>query len=97
MSYVHSHSVSFLREQCYLPQMVKGLEGVKVKDITGSGVISMAIDVHGSLWAWGKSKRGQLGLGEGITEVVFPQLVQALYGQQILQVNFVSFMFVGLI
>eukprot|EP00250_Pteridium_aquilinum_P017013 c23413_g1_i1 orf=786-2108(-) len=78
---------SLSREECYNPQVVKGLEGVNVKDIAGSGVISMVIDAHGSLWAWGKSKRGQLGLGEGIIEAPSPQRVQALFGQQIVQVS----------
>ena len=46
----------------------------------------MAIDVCGQLWTWGKSKRGQLGLGEGKIESQSPQLVQSLVGQHILQV-----------
>lgn len=75
------------REQWSHPQKVQGLEGVKVREAAASGVISMAIDVCGSLWAWGKSKRGQLGLGEQVIEASCPQRIQALAGQNVLQVS----------
>jgi hypothetical protein len=65
---------------------VKGLEHIKVKAAAGSGVVSMAIATDGSLWAWGKSKRGQLGLGPGITQALVPQRVEALAGHQVAQV-----------
>lgn len=76
-----------LREQWNQPQKVQGLGGVHVREAAGSGVVSMAIDSHGYLWAWGKSKRGQLGLGEQVTEAPFPQHLQALSGQRVVQVS----------
>lgn len=53
-----------------------------------SGVISSAIGDDGSLWVWGKSKRGQLGLGNGITEALVPSRVEALSGEKISKVGF---------
>lgn len=51
-----------------------------------SGVVSAAIGDDGSLWVWGKSKRGQLGLGKGIIEAVVPSRVEALSGEKIAKV-----------
>lgn len=53
-----------------------------------SGVVSAAIGDDGSLWVWGKSKRGQLGLGKDIIESVTPAKVQALAGEKLAKVNF---------
>lgn len=51
-----------------------------------SGVVSAAIGDDGSLWVWGKSKRGQLGLGKGIIEAVVPSRVEALSREKIAKV-----------
>ena len=40
---------------------------------TGSGVSSFGLTEQGDLLAWGTSKRGQLGLGAGITHTEQPQ------------------------
>lgn len=74
------------RETWYEPKRVEGLNGVSVKSAFASGVISTAIGVDGSLWVWGKSKRGQLGLGKGITEAVLPSRVEALAEEEIVKV-----------
>lgn len=63
-----------------------GLEEVMVKASFASGVVSAAIGDDGSLWVWGKSKRGQLGLGKDVTEAVKPSRVDALAGEKIVQV-----------
>ena len=86
VKYWSYYIVFYSSEKWSQAQRVKGLEGVKIQEAAGSGVVSMAIDVCGQLWAWGKSKRGQLGLGEGKIESQSPQPVQSLVGQHILQV-----------
>lgn len=40
---------------------------------TGSGVASFGLTKQGGLLAWGTSKRGQLGLGPGVTKAEQPQ------------------------
>ncbi|PSS05887.1 Ultraviolet-B receptor like [Actinidia chinensis var. chinensis] len=75
------------RESWNEPKRVEGLAQVKVRATFASGVISAAIGDDGSLWVWGKSKRGQLGLGKGITESVSPSKVEALVGEEIVKVS----------
>lgn len=58
-----------------------------VKAAFASGVVSAAIDDEGSLWVWGRSKRGQLGLGNGVIEATKPSKVEALTGHQIVKVQ----------
>ncbi|MBA0802771.1 hypothetical protein Gohar_013044, partial [Gossypium harknessii] len=70
------------------PKRVEGLDHVNVCAAFASGVISAAIDGNGSVWVWGKSKRGQLGLGKGIIETVVPRRVEALAGEKIVKVSF---------
>jgi alpha-tubulin suppressor-like RCC1 family protein len=67
-------------------ERVQGLDKVNVRAAFASGVISAAIGDDGSLWVWGKSKRGQLGLGEGIIEAVVPSRIEALAGEKIAKV-----------
>lgn len=52
-----------------------------------SGVVSAAIGDDGSLWVWGKSKRGQLGLGKEVIEAVLPSKVEALADEKIVKVR----------
>ncbi|KAL6220580.1 hypothetical protein ACLB2K_008336 [Fragaria x ananassa] len=68
------------------PMRVTGLDRVNVCSAFASGVISAAIGDDGSLWVWGKSKRGQLGLGEQVMEAVVPSRVEALAGEKITKV-----------
>lgn len=70
------------------PKKVLGLEQVNVCAAFASGVVSAAIGDDGSLWVWGKSKRGQLGIGKDIIEAVAPTKVQALAGEKVAKVNF---------
>ena len=65
---------------------MEGLDKVNVCAAFASGVVSAAIGDDGSLWVWGKSKRGQLGLGKGIIEAVVPSRVEALSGEKIAKV-----------
>lgn len=82
-----SRACCFSRESWHQPQKVRGLDSVEIQSATGSGVVSMAIGKDGSLWAWGKSKRGQLGLGPNVTQALVPARVNALAGQQVVQVH----------
>ncbi|XP_058082038.1 ultraviolet-B receptor UVR8 [Magnolia sinica] len=74
------------RDSWNQPKRVEGLEQVRVRAAFASGVISSAIGDDGSLWVWGKSKRGQLGLGKGVTEAMVPSRVEALAGEEIVKV-----------
>ncbi|XP_021774712.1 ultraviolet-B receptor UVR8-like [Chenopodium quinoa] len=69
------------------PKLVKELDNVKVQSAFASGVISAAIGDDGSIWTWGRSKRGQLGHGKGITESLVPSKVKALTGEHITKVS----------
>ncbi|ESQ48976.1 hypothetical protein EUTSA_v10020741mg [Eutrema salsugineum] len=69
------------------PKRVEGLENVSVRAGFASGVISTAIGDDGSLWVWGRSKRGQLGLGKGIIEALVPSRVETLAEEHIVKVS----------
>ena len=56
------------------------LNACQVKSVAASGVASFAVLMDGTVWAWGTSKRGQLGLGPGITQALRPQRVPGLEG-----------------
>lgn len=81
-------NLSFSRDSWNEPKRVQGLDKVNVCAAFASGVISAAIGDDGSLWVWGKSKRGQLGLGKGIVEAVAPSRVEALAGEKIAKVGY---------
>ncbi|XP_057546849.1 uncharacterized protein LOC130825576 isoform X3 [Amaranthus tricolor] len=68
------------------PKPVEGLAKVKVKSAFASGVTSVAIGDDGSMWTWGRSKRGQLGLRKGVMESLVPSRVEALAGEDIIKV-----------
>ncbi|XP_022136857.1 secretion-regulating guanine nucleotide exchange factor [Momordica charantia] len=76
------------RDSWNVPKRVIGLDLVNVRSASASGVVSAAIGDDGSLWIWGKSKRGQLGLGKDVMEAVRPSRVQALEGEKIVKVSF---------
>ncbi|GKD39670.1 ultraviolet-B receptor UVR8 isoform X1 [Tanacetum coccineum] len=71
-------------ETWFVPHRIEGLSDVQ--SAFASCVVSAAIGVDGSLWVWGKSKRGQLGLGIGITEVIVPSRIKALAKEEITKV-----------
>ncbi|XP_065867086.1 uncharacterized protein [Euphorbia lathyris] len=69
---------------------VEGLNNINIVHASASGVVSAAIGDDHALWVSGKSKRGQLGLGKGITEAFTPTRVEALSGEKIVQVSLVG-------
>ncbi|KAK6154240.1 hypothetical protein DH2020_008488 [Rehmannia glutinosa] len=75
------------RETWNKPQKVEGLDQVRALAAFASGVVSAAIGDDGTLWVWGNSKRGQLGLGKDITEAVLPSRVEKLLGHEIVKVS----------
>ena len=48
--------------------------------MAASGVASFAVLTDGTVWAWGSSKRGQLGLGPGCVQTLHPQRLPGLEG-----------------
>ncbi|KAI3439085.1 hypothetical protein D9Q98_001495 [Chlorella vulgaris] len=65
-----------------LPQSVDALAKHHVTAPTGSGVSSFAVSRDGSLFAFGTSKRGQLGLGPDALQAHVPQQVPLPTGVQ---------------
>lgn len=76
------------RETWNEPRRVEGLENVKVCGAFASGVVSCCVGDDGSVWVWGMSKRGQLGLGKHVTEAVLPSRVEALSPENVVKVSF---------
>ncbi|MED6145903.1 hypothetical protein PIB30_029502 [Stylosanthes scabra] len=76
------------RESWNEPMRVTGLDHVNVSAAFASGVVSAALGDDGSLWVWGKSNRGQLGLGKHRTQALTPSKLEALSGENIAKVSF---------
>nr|XP_043622493.1 RCC1 and BTB domain-containing protein 2 [Erigeron canadensis] len=86
LEYQLGRSFDSPRDTWVEPQRIDGLSDVK--SAFASGVVSAAIDVDGYLYIWGKSKRGQLGLGNGIAEAVLPKRIKVLDKEEIIKVVF---------
>ncbi|CAA6670790.1 unnamed protein product [Spirodela intermedia] len=74
------------RDTWHEPRKVEGLEHIRARAAFASGVVSAVVGDDGSLWVWGRSKRGQLGLGSGVTEAIKPTKVNALEGEDIVKI-----------
>ncbi len=53
---------------------------MQVIGCAASGVASIAVGADGALYSFGKSKRGQLGLGEGRTAADTPERIPGVEG-----------------
>ncbi len=53
---------------------------LQVTSAAASGVASFAVLEDGTVWGWGSSKRGQLGLGRGMHKTFKPQRLPGLEG-----------------
>ncbi|KAL3146508.1 hypothetical protein ABBQ32_000759 [Trebouxia sp. C0010 RCD-2024] len=62
------------------PAAVEVFADVRVKSMAASGVASFAVLTDGTVWGWGSSKRGQLGLGPGLVQALHPQRLPGLEG-----------------
>ncbi|EOD12960.1 hypothetical protein EMIHUDRAFT_416449, partial [Emiliania huxleyi CCMP1516] len=49
----------------YVPSLVKGLEGVRVRALSAGSAHTLAISEQGRLYAWGLCSAGRLGTGMG--------------------------------
>ncbi|CAH9128773.1 unnamed protein product [Cuscuta epithymum] len=76
------------RETWNEPKRVEGLDKVRVRAAFASGVVSAAIAEDGSLWVWGSSNNGQLGLGKGLSKAHIPTRVETLAGEHIVKLSF---------
>ncbi len=56
------------------------MECVQVVNAAASGVCTLAVDDGGQVWAWGTSKRGQLGLGPDVVHSLKALPVPGLQG-----------------
>lgn len=59
---------------------VEAVAHLQVVSAAASGVASFAATSDGTVWVWGSSKRGQLGLGPGVTEAHQPKRIPDLDG-----------------
>lgn len=77
----------FFRNSWSEPERVRGLDGLEIRAVSASGVTSSALGADGSLWVWGRSKRGQLGLGRDVIEAKSPCRVKSLIAHDIVKVG----------
>ena len=68
--------VTFLVEQRSMPAVVAGLP--EIKAIAAGSQHSLAVDVDGHVWAWGRNSAGELGLGAEYARVSVPTQVDGL-------------------
>jgi uncharacterized repeat protein (TIGR02543 family) len=61
------------------PTAVTGLEGVRISAVAAGDGHSLALDIDGTVWAWGANAYGQLGDGTNARRLV-PQPVPGLAG-----------------
>ncbi len=52
------------------PVKISGLENIV--SISANGSNSLALDIEGIIWSWGRNKEGQLGIGEAGSFINFP-------------------------
>eukprot|EP00761_Pharyngomonas_kirbyi_P009679 gb/GECH01009697.1/.p1 GENE.gb/GECH01009697.1/~~gb/GECH01009697.1/.p1 ORF type:complete len:1087 (+),score=371.39 gb/GECH01009697.1/:1-3261(+) len=59
------------------PTLVKGLENVKIEQLSIGAKHMLAVDDRGSVWCWGNNKCGQLGIPD-IQQSLEPQQISSL-------------------
>lgn len=89
VSAVHYHSRAWGVDSFSSRKTWRDVEGLDIcVKMAHQGVVSAAIGDDGSLWVWGMSRRGLLGLGEGVTRAIVPRKIEALEGEKIVKVSF---------
>lgn len=63
----------------FIPQPIKALDGVKIKQIACGDSHCLAVSMDGNVVSWGRNQNGQLGLGTSEDSLV-PQKIQAFEG-----------------
>lgn len=74
-----SHMLRYILHVDPQQQLSQGMP-VQVVNAAASGVCSFAVDRQGRVWAWGTSKRGQLGLGQDVTHTLDAMPLPGLEG-----------------
>ncbi|GJN03583.1 hypothetical protein PR202_ga21045 [Eleusine coracana subsp. coracana] len=69
------------------PIRIEGLSELKLIDIAAGGWHSTALTEDGEVYAWGRGEHGRLGFGDDKSSHMVPLKVEALAGEDIVQVS----------
>ena len=73
-------SIAYAHTSCDTRHLEIFVVALQVSSAAASGVASFAVLEDGTVWGWGSSKRGQLGLGQGTVHALKPQRLPGLEG-----------------
>ncbi|KAM9982065.1 hypothetical protein ACTFIY_004358 [Dictyostelium cf. discoideum] len=79
-------------KECLEPTVIEGLLGKRIIQTVSGEAHSLAVSRFGDVYSWGRSKEGQLGIGQGYSgsdKVMFvakPTLIKSLQHERIIKV-----------